>query len=736
MRENIVRAEDLSKAVPALVAANNGGANTTFFIRGVGNFTSNSYSDPSIAFNYDGVYIGRPTNTQGQFFDLQRVEVLKGPQGTLYGRNATGGAINVIPNRPVLDQTSGDIQASYGNYNAVQVQGDVNVPVWTNSALRLAGTYSKHDGYLTDGTSDQDLYGLRAQLLTQLSPSLTNRIDVDYAHDGGAGTGSYQYGSTPFNGTGYSFVPSGLSPSVGLADPRSNAYLESQYITQAGRFSEALGTYPHLDDNSWGVTDELNWKTSAGTLTVQPAYREGNIHSVFTTDDFRAGLTDESDRQYSLEARFAGKVGPLDYLVGGYLFKENIKDHLLINQLDLTPFEDYKTGTDSKAVFGQLAYHVTPTITLTAGGRYTQDRKAFDGVSDNYILFCGNGAPPNSCPNLPLEPFVNTAAALVNFYQSRGIPVSTVPLGILGILPPNTPSVLESTIPINAVTTTNKFTYRLAADWQFTPRNLLYVSYETGFHGGGFSFARGLDSYKPETLDAFTVGSKNRFFGNRLQLNVEAFYWKYNNQQFSQFGYDLGTPPAFVFYTSNVGRSTIQGVDADMDYKLTPSTRISGSVQYLDTKFNNFITYQPNQGLPPNYACPFTPVTYNGQAEFQINCSGKPGFDAPKWSFNLNVAQTFDLGDYKAVLQGGPRYRGSFYDSPTYQPWLISKAGFQSDASLTLAPRSDRWFITAYVNNIENLRRIEVATTSGLNTVTATTSDPRTFGIRVGEHFQ
>ena len=588
--------------MPALVAANNGGANTAFFLRGVGNFTNNSYSDPAIAFNYDGVYVARPTNTQGLFFDLQRVEVLKGPQGTLYGRNATGGAINVIPVAPVLGETSADVQVSYGNYSAVQTQGDVNLPVGQDGAFRFAGTYSKHDGYLSDGTSDQDIYGLRAQFLYDLTSDLTNRIGADYAHDVGVGAGAFQYGSTFFNGTGYSFTRApGLRPGIGVHDPRSEAWLQSQFISQVGENSEGLDNYPHQDNNYFGITDEINWKTDAGTLTIQGAYRKGDIETDSTSAGFRDFITNEANHQYTGEARFAGHAGQLDYVVGGYYFDEDIKDHLAINQLDLTPFQDYDTGTKSKAGFGQLAFHITPTVTLTAGGRFTQDVKSFDGVSNNYVLFCGNPAPPQDlCPGLPLEPIVSTPAALAGYYQSRGIPVSPVPLGILGLLPPNTPSVLQAVIPIDAVTKTNKFTYRLAADWQVAPRSLLYASYETGFHGGGFSFARGLDTYKPETLDAFTIGSKNRFLDNKLQVNVETFYWKYKDQQFSQFGFDLGTPPATVFYTSNVGASTIKGVDLDSAFQATSTTRLSGSVQYLDSVYTKFITYSPDLGLPPN----------------------------------------------------------------------------------------------------------------------------------------
>lgn len=243
-RQNVTRAEDLSRVVPALVAANNGGATTSFFLRGVGNFTANAYSDPAVAFNYDGVYIGRPSNTQGLFYDLQRVEVLKGPQGTLYGRNATGGAINVIPNRPKIGETSGEVQASYGNYDAVQAQGAINLPLGDSAAFRLSGTYNRHSGYLSDGTSNQRIFGVRGQLLVDITPDLTTRFAADYAHDGGTGTGGFLYGTTFYNGTGYSFVPSGLDRNVGLHDPRSSAALQNIFIPQVGRNGEPLNTIP------------------------------------------------------------------------------------------------------------------------------------------------------------------------------------------------------------------------------------------------------------------------------------------------------------------------------------------------------------------------------------------------------------------------------------------------------------------------------------------------------------
>ena len=734
-RLNVTRAEDLSQLVPALVATASGGPNTSFFVRGVGNSTTNSYSDPAISFNYDGVYIGRPNSTQGFFYDLERVEVLKGPQGTLYGRNATGGAINVLPRHPELNTTSAEVQASYGNYGAVQVQGALNRPLGENAALRISATYDKHDGYLSDGTSDQNQRAVRGQLLFKLTPELTTRFGGDYSHQGGAGAGSFVYGSYALvsPAAGYAFTPTPqLGPGVGVHDPRTEAFVQTRFIGQVGRNSEAMNSYPFQDNSVWGITNETNWTTDAGTLTVQAAYRQSKIDSLSTTSNFRGFFIDEKTDQTTLEARFAGKLGAkVDYLIGGFYFDENIDNASAINQLTVLPIQTYQTGTNSKAVFGRLALHVTDTLTLTAGGRYTDDLKKMNGLSNVYSLFCGSPAPPQDfCPTVPLMPLVNTAADVVAFYTARGIAFG--PPGSRG---PNAPTVFNTQLTTDSSLSTKKFTYRLAADWQVTQSNLLYASYETGFHGGGFNFGRGLETYAPETIGAFTLGSKNRFFDNRVQLNVEAFYWKYKDQQISQFGTDFSTPPIPVFYTSNIGRSTIKGVDADFDVRATPTTRISLGVQYLDTAYDSYTVFTATNSVP-NFNCPYSTSTFRGAPAFAIDCSGKPALFSPKWSFNLGVEQTFEFNEFNLIARAGTRYRGDFFAATSYQPWVVSEAAFQSNASLTLDPHSDRWFVTAFVNNIENKQRITQVNVNGsLQTQSALASAPRTFGLRVGARF-
>jgi len=744
----VTRAEDLARTSPALAAVGGAGGTTTFYLRGVGNNTVNAYSDPAIAFNYDGVYIGRPSSTSGVFYDLARVEVLKGPQGTLYGRNATGGAINVIPNKPRIGETGGDATVGFGNYDWFTAQGALNLPIGTNVAMRVAGTLSTRDAFLSDGTGNQREYGGRVQLYAEPTPDLDLRLAADYAHQGGASASGYYLGAVnptfgPGGFAGYSFTPSGFSTQQGVGDPASQAYLAPRYIVQVGRAGAVMDGKPFNDNDYWGITGELNYRTDAGTLTIQPAWREASIDYRFT-GIFREAGSKEKDRQASVEARWAGQVGSaIDYLVGGMFFDEKIDATAFYNQWTLSPYQQFATHTESWAGFGKLTYRPVENLSLTAAGRYTSDRKSFQGTSDVYILFCGNPANGNNCPTLPLMPLGTTGAEVESFYNQAGIPITPVPLFAL---PPiaggsqTAPFVLRSPIVIDSAMTNNKFTYRLAAQYDLSPRNMIYASFETGYHAGGFSFARGLESYEPETLNAYTIGSKNRFLNNRLQVNIEAFLWKYRNQQFSQFGYDLGNPPSTVLLTRNIGTSTIKGVDLDVEFQATPNTSLSGSVQYLHTRYDRFVYYAPNQGLPPNTACGFAPTTQTtpGGAVldvFEVDCSGRPAFNAPEWSFTLNGQQTVPLGGVKLVLNAGTRYRSSTYLSADYLPYLMGRANFVSTLSATLAEADDRWSVTAYVFNLENNQRLATATANSANLFVANAEQPRTYGVRAGFRF-
>ena len=187
-RSSVTQATDLTRLVPSIQVAP-ASALTQIYLRGVGTFGSNAFADQGVAFNLDGVYLSRPAAPAGLFYDLERIEVLKGPQGTLYGRNATGGAINVITAKPRLGELGGYANAEYGNYNALKGSAAVNVPLGEHAAFRLAGQYAKHDGYYSDGYDDEDTQAVRGQLKFDTGNGFSALFSADYAHVGGMGSG-------------------------------------------------------------------------------------------------------------------------------------------------------------------------------------------------------------------------------------------------------------------------------------------------------------------------------------------------------------------------------------------------------------------------------------------------------------------------------------------------------------------------------------------------------------------
>ena len=166
---------------------------------------------------------------------------------------------------------------------------------------------------------------------------------------------------------------------------------------------------------------------------------------------------------------------------------------------------------------------------------------------------------------------------------------------------------------------------------------------------------------------------------------------------------------------------------------------LSANIQYLDTNYDSFTYYAPNQGLPPNTTCGYSPTTQTTPggtiSVFQVDCSGKPAFNSPKWSLNLNAQQTIPLGSHKLVLQAGTRYRSSSYSSADYLPYLKSEADFVSNASITISTEDERWFASIYVYNIENNQRLTGGTVNSAGVIAAAGEQPRTYGVRIGGKF-
>ena len=721
----ITKPTELTSIVPALQVAPAAGPYTLFYLRGVGNFNGNALSDSAIAFNFDGVYIGRPSSTTGFFYDLERVEVVKGPQGTLYGRNATGGAINVISKRPDLDKFGAEVSGEYGNYDAYRIDGAINVPLAEGVAVRASGIRVRHDGYMNDGTDDQSDWGGRVSLRAEPSSALSINVVADYFKQRGDGVGS-----TPLGVAGGARTPATFEfkDRIGFLSPQGQAFYSSQPNVLLGRTFYQIPTTlrPYQDNEYWGVSSTIEWKTDLGTLTVIPAYRESDLNF----RNFLPGFfiqQREHTRQSSVEGRFATtEDNPLRLLLGGFYYNEKTHDPAVtyLHQSNGS-YQNLRLDTESEAVFGRVTYAITPEIRLSAGGRYTWEQKDFDGTLTAASRIC---LAPTSyfpvytpgCPTAPQIPYVLTPPAP----DFNPAPDGTI----------TAPSFIDNSGANSRHTSFKRFTYRLGADWDVTDRNLLYASYETGFKSGGFFFSSDRGIFQPEKIRAFTVGSKNRFLDNRLQINLEGFYWRYKDQQVSHLSLD--SKGIAIFPTENVGKATFKGFEAETRFLLTETTTLSADVQYLDAKYNSFVYTTPNQngGFSNGTACP------NGAAPgvvYTVNCSGFRPPNAPKWTLNLGGQQRIPLSSGASIV-GDLR---SHYQTRTltgleFQPIEFQRSYWTADAALTFYAPQRRFFVGGFVNNAFN-KTVLAATfpTAFSFFYTGSLRPPRTYGIRAGAKF-
>ena len=724
----ITQAGRLGEQVPALTVQPTSTGNL-IFVRGVGNFTLTPNSDPAIAFNYDGVYVGRPTSTTGVFYDLERVEVLKGPQGTLYGRNATGGAINVIPTQPQIGELSAYATASYGNYKSVIAEGAINAPLGENGAIRVSGSISDHDGYLHDGTSDDKTKALRVQLKSKLTPDLTLRAAFDYSHTGGVGTQASYAGNYLFNPAagGYVFRPSNIPLSEGFFTPRAQAYRVTVPVSPAFRLLNALDFYPFQRNNFFGANAQLDYDTGAGTLTIVPAWRYASLNYLSSAGAFGYRQR-EKDEQYSLEARFTGnRVGFLDYTLGAFYFHEDINLRTALSLSAAANFLVNRFTTESVAPFARLTAHLGERVRLVGGVRYTDDKKRFVGTTVGNTIVCTRG-PVLGCPTTPLFPLTETQDQIpFRTPVAGGPPVPTFANGL-----PTGAIIVRADRFDNDRLKNNRVTWRGALEFDLAAQSLLYGSVETGYRSGGFNPATGFESYEPEYITAYTVGLKNRFFDNRVQLNLEAFWWKYRNQQVSAVRNDLAGRTANI--TQNIGSSRIRGAEVEARVLATRTTLLSADVQYLDAQNRDFRYQQANSGAPPLTGCGYTLSAATNL--YTVDCSGFQSYNSPKWTVNLSGQQTLELGSYKLVPGVDTQYKTKRYVGFQYLSTQHLPSVWQTNAQIAFGPQNDHWSIAAFVRNIENNRTPIYSSIHPLaNILIDGTTPPRTYGGRLSVKF-
>lgn len=545
-RRQITETLDLIPNVPNMSGSNNvslGGSNS-YFLRGIGNAESIATFDVPIGTYIDEIYISRQNQNQINLFDIDRLEALRGPQGTLFGRNTTGGAIVITSQKPI-DESEASIEGAVGSYERYQLKGMLNVPFSSKVLGRFNAFVVDEDGWMDSVTTGEtyngeEAYGFRGALRFMPSDSIVWDVSASYSE-----TKAQAIGTAAFP--------------VGSQTPETGSLTKNQTALSdcTGPKSDALGvTAPTCSFNKMEtmlLASNLEWETSLFTINFITGYYdlEQNYSADFLDnsqnlpfgpafgDTFIIANNGEHD-QFSQEIKISGDLndGAIRY-VGGlfYMDEDNTTNFTdwVGTKPGIIPFNvrtPLKNSTESKAIYGQFDIDVTEKLTLLAGGRWTDEEKDF------------------------------SIDAVLSF-----VPVTDADLAALGI-------------PLKQ--SEDKFTYKLGGTYQFSEDVLGYATFTTGFKSGGWN-ARGssaaeLAAFGPEEVDSYEAGVKSEWWDNRLRTNVAIFQAEYE-------GIQIATVQGPLFITTNAGDSRIRGLELEVTVAATTDLTIYSNLGLMDGEY-------------------------------------------------------------------------------------------------------------------------------------------------------
>lgn len=582
-RVGVRQAGDITTIVPNLVLSSPYGeeAEPVFSLRGV---TSNDFSQNQsapVAMYVDDVYKSVGALQALQTFDLDRVEVLRGPQGTLYGKNSTGGAISFFSRNPDLHAYDGYMTAGMGNYSGYSAEAAFGGPIKDGElGWRVAGYYNKRDGWLKSvvpGVEPADGIDALAGRLT-----LLGKVGDDF-------TAQFKVAATRSRGTPYGVRPANNVPAVTGATPPTDFY------------ENAALSMVHKVIDSDSVSLKMDWKVAEhAALTSVTGYDYGRW--VMVGDDASVGTQiwgadtyASSVNQFSQELRLASTdTSGYTWIVGAYYGKDTVHAWLEYHYFDAFP-GTIQDGTDasgnpvylygfdqansfdqvrsSTAGFANASFDVSPTITLRGGMRYTQDRLTIENF---YALNGGLMGPPA--------------------YQGLGLPTlwtQSLPV-ISSTYVSFTPGVFPrgATYPDMQKDNSN-VSFRGGVDWKPAPGQLYYFSVSRGFRGAAFNanafnYDAEVTFADPEELTAYELGAKTEFLDRRMQLNAAIFHYDYRNQQFL----DTYTANGVLLYRElNAPKSRLDGGEVELRAKVVKDVELRANVGYTDSKYLEFVSH-------------------------------------------------------------------------------------------------------------------------------------------------
>lgn len=651
-------------------------------IRGVSTGDIPSTFDPAVTVAVDGFYLGHYQASLLDMFDIQQVEILRGPQGTLFGKNTIGGVINVSTKRP-----SGEfgIQAKVraGNEGRQDIMGAIDFPIVEDVlAARIAVQQFDFDGFYEntfDGSDagGQDLFAARAKLLWTPTDTFEALLSFEYIEDESdtpmvvntTTEDKFFYGAVPGRGAG---GPANLP----LGDPFKTGLVRPQDHT-AG-FAESKNTDGHEEDVD-GVYLTLNWDLMGGTLTSISGYRgvDSDYYNDYVGEPAAIYATIRSIYRdtYSQEIRFAGNTDNLDYVIGGY-YQQNDMEYE--NYTSLGPDHPFAGGPSipvggallladgeqeatSYAIFGEGSYAISDSMSITAGIRYSDEEKDFE----------------------------------------------LSPLGF-----PSEVRAVESD-------SWDDITYRLGVDYQLSDESMVYASFSTGFKSGGFNEQAGTltsasTSFDPEEAESFEVGMKSDFLDSTLRLNIAAYYVTYTDLQV-----DAVVPVPGVGQESivnNAGEVTSYGLEADFMWLATDNLVIDGTLGLLDAEYDEFNCNRDNDAGTPDVDCTDFDVKRTPDATASLGATYSIALDSWGGIMDLNANATYTDSFYNDIINS---------DSSEHEEVTLL------NASISYISESDKYRVALFGRNITD----EEYQTSGLSVANlwnfSTYGNPATYGVEL-----
>ncbi|WP_430442960.1 TonB-dependent receptor [Sphingorhabdus contaminans] len=647
---------DVGNITPNTTLETSRGSNSTLsaFIRGIGQQDPVSGFEPGVGIYLDDVYLNRPQAAVLDIYDVERIEVLRGPQGTLYGRNTIGGAVKYVTKRLPQDVAVA-VRATVGTYG--QADGVITASAPIGDIVRVGASVARlsRGGFgdnLTTGRENynKDVWAARGTIeLGGYGAPVSVRISGDYSRDKSDPRG------------GHRLIPGLLSGAPVLDDV---------YDTRGGLVD------PEQDIKAYGLAMNISVDLSESlTLRSISAWRKDDT---FTPIDFDALPAVDVDvpgayfnEQISQEVQLLVDAGPLNGMIGAYYLDataDTLFDVRLFTTLNgLTAFTNAAVDTETYAVFGDFTYDFSDQLSLSVGGRYTWDTRTANILRQNYL---GGGSPFFGGAGVPF------GAASTNFSGKRSF---------------------------------NKFTPRVSVSFKLTPDHNIYASYSQGFKGGGFD-PRGVGanapdlngngirgendevaaflSFRPESVDSYEVGYKGNLFDGGLTFALAGFYADYTDVQIpGSVACIVGGLPSFCGVTSNAGKATFKGVELEFNARLgenfaTDGDRLNllGAVGYIDAKFDEYIT---------NIANVPTDVAQFRQIQ-----------NTPDWTASATLAYMTPVGAGRLNLGTTLSYRSSTNQFEIPNPFIDQSGYALLDASIVYTSPDDKWTIGIHGKNL------------------------------------